>query len=154
METGVCDGGRRPGGAERPGGTAGRPGGTMGRAGTGSGDTGSDSCGVPARETPSGEGLVSDSTTTGEGERAEGVVVAGFVSFCLLVFVVAAGGFGVAGREDEAKDEVFVVVVFRSFVATAGSAPPLVVTEPERCWRAIVAVRRCCRTAELCIALV
>ena len=127
----MCDGGGKPGGAERPGGMAGRPGGAAGRAGAGSGDTGNDSGGVLARDTPSGDGLVSASTTTGEGERAAGTAAV-FISFCLLAFV-EAGGFGVAGREEEAKEEVFVVDVFRSFVVTAVRALLLVVIEPERC---------------------
>lgn len=150
----MCDGGGSPGGADRPGGTAGSPGGAVGRTGAGSGDTGNDSGGVLARDT-SGNGLLSASTMTGEGERTAGAVAAAAcASFCLLVFVVDAGGFGVAGREEEASEEAFVADVFRSFVVVVDRVLLLAAMEPELCCRVLIPVRRCCREVELCIALV
>ena len=91
-------------------------------------ETGRESGGVLARDISCTVGSLSTSTATGEGDRAVGVET----GFCLLGFV-AVSGFGVAGREEDASEEAFVVEVLRSLVVAADNVLVLPVIEPDRC---------------------
>ena len=140
------EGGGRPGGAARPGGTTGeRPGGTAGMPGGAAGTSlvrGTGDCGEATSGAPEPE---SESTATEDvGERGGGGgggAVA--VSFALDAFVVAGvtGRFGrdagVAGREEACEDAFAAAFLRTSVIAGAG-----LVVEPDRCCRAVGPARR------------
>lgn len=150
------EGGGRPGGAVRPGGTTTgeRPGGTAGRP-SGAGGISLDGGGADDKgDATSGTlELESDSTPREDvGERGGGGGGgAATISLALAAFAVAGvmGRFGrdvgVAGRDRDACEDAFAALFFRtSTIAGAG-----VVVEPDRCCRAVIPVRRAVRVAWL-----
>lgn len=143
------DGGGRPGGATRPGGTTGeRPGGTAGRPGGATGislGAGGGDFGDTASATAEPE---SDSTATDDvGDRGAGGGGGCAASLPFVVFAVAGvvGRFGndegVEGREDDAA-EVLAALFLR---ISARADMTGVVVDPDRCGRAVVPARRACR---------
>ena len=150
------EGGGRPGGAARPGGTTGeRPGGTAGRPGgadgisldgAGTGERGDATSGTPEPE--------SDSIPREEvGDRGGGGGGGGAATTSLALVVFAVAGVigrlgrdaGVVGRDEDACEDALAAFFFlTSTIAGAG-----VVVEPDRCCRAVMPVRRAVRVAWL-----
>ena len=150
-EVALEDGGGRPGGAARPGGTAGeRPGGKAGRPGGAVGTSlGALTGGDRGDGTSGAADAASESTATDEVGDREGGGGAGAGSLLFACFEVAGvvGRFGkfpagVAGRDD-ACDDAFAAAFFRTS-ARAGTTGAVV--EPDRCCRVVVVVRRAGRS--------
>ena len=147
------EGGGRPGGAVRPGGTTGeRPGGTAGRPGGadgisldggGAGDRGDATSGTPE---PASESTPREDVGDRGGGGGGGAAT---ISLTFVVFAVAGvtgrlgRDAGVAGRDEDAWEDAFAALFFRtSTMAGAG-----VVVEPDRCCLAGIPVRRATRDA-------
>lgn len=153
-EVALDDGGGRPGGAARPGGTTGeRPGGTAGRpggaAGISFGTTDGGDCGegISGAAEPTSESTATDDV----GDRGGGGG-GGAVSLTLACLVAAGvtGRFGkwpagVAGRDDDACEGAFATPFLRISVI---AGPIVAVVEPDRCCRVVVPARRVCRNTE------
>lgn len=145
-ETGSRVGGGKPGGADKPGGTAGNPGGTTGAgAGDGAEESGGEVGGVGSFSigATTSVSLSSGEAKTGEGDTGRSF---GFGGFELTVGLSARCGVdapaGVAGRDSESTEGALFEIAEGRFSRRLGKEDPIVLLEAVRCVRGVIGVRR------------